>query len=94
VILDLARKRSRAGKRKAAGKLSRASTPQQLHQRQRVAARFGDQPVADPIVERALDDRRQQRARVVILKSCERQLRQVCQLAFVARLANGEHDRD
>ena len=94
VVLDMARKGSRAGQHEAAGELSGASTPRQLHQRQRIAARFGDQAVADTIIESAGDDRRQQGTRIAILKSFERQFRQICQLACVARLANREHDRD
>ena len=69
VVLDLARKSSRAGQHEAASQLSGASTPRQLHQRQRVTASFGDQPVADTIIESAGDDSRQQGARIVILKS-------------------------
>jgi len=94
VILDLARQGSRAGQLEPAGELSDAPTPRQLHQRQRIAAGLGDQPVADTIIESARDDRRQQGARIVILKPPERQLRQICQFAFVARLPNRQHDRD
>ena len=94
VVLDLARKSSRVGQHEAAGQLSGALTPRQLRQGQRVAASFGDHPVADTIIETARDDSRQQCPRVVILKSAERQFRQICQLAVVARLTNGEHDCD
>ena len=94
VLLDLARKSSRTGQPEPASQLSGASPPRQLHQGQRVTASFADQPVADTIIESAGEDSRQQGARVLILKSSERQFRQIGQLAFVARLANREHDRD
>ncbi len=51
VVLDAARKSSRGGQHEAASQLSGAYTPRQLHKRQRVATRFGDQPVADSIIE-------------------------------------------
>ena len=77
-----------------ASQLPGAPTPRQLHNRQRVATRFGDQPVADAIIECVGDDGRQESARVVILQPSERQFRQITQLALVGRLANGEHERD
>jgi hypothetical protein len=71
-VLDLARKSSCPGQYEAASQLPGASTPRQLHQRQRVTASFGYQPVADLIIESAGDDSREEGTRVVILKSPER----------------------
>jgi len=50
-------------------------------------------PISHALIESARDDRRQQGPRVLLGEPSERQLRQAHQLALVAGLANGEHDR-
>ena len=45
------------------------------------------------LIEPAGDDGRQQRARVLVVEPLEPQFRQARQLALLARLADGEHDR-
>ena len=91
-LLD-ARQRPGVGAAEAARQLGRAHAARQLQQRERIAARLRDDPVADALVEPAGDHRRQQRARVLVAEPFEPQLRQARQLALLARLADAEHDR-
>ena len=65
----------------------------QLQDRQRVAARLGDEAVADALIEPAGDDRGEQGARLALGEPREHQLRQARQLALVGRVADREHDR-
>jgi hypothetical protein len=71
----------------------RGQRPRQLQDRQRIAARLRDEPVADALVEPARDDGREQGARVLLGEPSERELRQAHQLALIRRLAHCEHDR-
>ena len=66
----------------------RRHRPRQLQDRQRVAARLGDEPVADALVQAPRDDRREQGARVLLGQARKRQLRQAGELALVGRVAH------
>ena len=68
------------------------NAPRQLQQRQRVAARLGDDLVADPRVQGPGERRVQQRPRVVLAQALDHELRQSRQL--VARLARREDQAD
>ena len=83
----------RAVEPEPARQVRRGQRSRQLEDRQRVAARLRDEPVADALVEPARDDGREQGARVLLGEPSERQLRQADQLALVRRLAHGEDDR-
>ena len=65
-LLDRPRERHPAGEPEPARQLRRRQPPQQLQQRQRVAARLADDLVAHPRVQRPGQHRVQQRARVVL----------------------------
>ena len=93
-LLDLAGQRPRVGKAEAARQLGGREAAGQLDQRERVAARLGDDPVADPLVEHPGQRRREQRTRVVVPDPLDGQLRQTGEPIRVARLADGEHHRD
>ena len=81
------------GATEAARQLGRAHVPRQLQQGQRIAPGLGDDPLADALVEPAGHGRRQQRSRVLVAEPFEPQLRQARDVAVIARLADGEHDR-
>jgi len=51
-LLDPPRDRYRAGESETARQPRRRHPPRQLQQRQRVAARLGDDPVPDPLIQR------------------------------------------
>ena len=89
---DPALQRHRAGQREAAGELGRAERARQLLQRERVAARFGDQLVAHTPVDRAGQRPAQQGVRVVVAQARHGQLRQIGETLI--DLAHGQNDRD
>jgi hypothetical protein len=70
--LDAAGQRPGVGKPETARQLRRGQPAWQLQQRQRVAARLGDDPVAHLRVQPLADRRGQQRARVDIAESSPR----------------------
>ena len=70
--LDPARERARVRQPEAAGQLGRRQPARQLQQRQRVAARLGDDPVADPLVQPPGRGRGQQRAGVARRRALRR----------------------
>ena len=72
----------------AARQLRGAHRARQLQQRERVAARLGDEPLADVLVEPAGDDRGQQRARVLVVEPVELQLGQARNAGAGSRTAN------
>src|SRR5215207_5147757 len=92
-LLDPPGQRVRPRQPERARQLRRRQTPRQLEDRQRIAARLRDEPVADALIETPWDDRRQQGARVVLREPCEPELGQPQQLAPVGRVAHREHDR-
>ena len=59
-----------------AGQLRRGQPSRQLEQRQRVAPRLGDDPVADPLVQHEPHRRAQQRAGVAVAQAAHLQLGQ------------------
>ena len=61
--------------------LRRREPARELQQRKRIAARLGDDPVPDALIEPARDDRREQGAGVLVVESFEQQLRQARELA-------------
>jgi hypothetical protein len=94
VPFDATRKIRRRRNAEAAGELRPGLAPRELEQRERVAVRLGDDPVAHALVDRARDDGREQRARVLLAETGERQLRQPVELAPPNRLTDGEDQRD
>ena len=92
-LLDPPGQRVRPCQPERARQLRRRQPPRQLEDRQRVASRLRDEPVADALIETARDDRRQQGARVVLREPCEPELGQPQQLAPADRVAHAEHDR-
>ena len=56
------------GKRESARQFRRRQPPRQLHQRERIAARLRDDPVAHLFVERPRDRRGQQRAGIAVAR--------------------------
>jgi hypothetical protein len=82
-----------AGRREAPGSLRRAHPLRELHECERIARGLGDDPVAHVIVEPTGDCSRQQGARIRLVKSLERQLREAVERARGDRLAQGEHHR-
>jgi hypothetical protein len=93
VLLETVRQAARVGKREATGELCSSQTSRQLQQRKRIATRFRDYTIANPLVESARDRRRQQRASILLVEAVEHQLGQTYQLGIAARLAKGEHER-
>ena len=93
-VLDLARQRQRPGKCEATCQLGRGQATGQLQQGERVAAGLGDDPVAHPLVEPPETRRVQQRPSITVAQATDRPFRQPLQLRCVARLADGEHQRD
>src|ERR687891_808112 len=82
-LLDLAGKVARVGEREAARQFGGGHASWQLQQRQRVATRLRDDPVADVGVESARDDSRQQSTRILLGESSQLQLRQAHERVFV-----------
>ena len=93
-LLDAPRQRLRAREPEAARQLRRRQPTRQLQQRQRVAPRFGDDPVAHPLVQRPADHRGQERARITITEALDHQFRQPSQPLRFGGWADGEHQRD
>ena len=84
--------RHRAGEPEPARQLRRRHPPRQLQQRQRVAARLGDDLVADPRVQGPGQDRVQQRTGIVLAQTLDDEFRQSGQL--IARHTSCEHQTD
>ena len=82
-LLDAAGQRPRVGKPEPARELRRRQPTRQLQQRERVAARLGDDPVAHALVQPPRHRRRQQRAGVVVGEPADDQLRQAGELVDV-----------
>jgi hypothetical protein len=80
------------GEGEPARQLRRRHSPGQLHQRQRVAAGLGHDPVADPRIQRPGQRRRQQLPCITLLQSLDDQFRQLRQLT--AGNAGREHQAD
>ncbi len=91
-LLDPPRQRHRAGQPEPASQLLRGQPAWQLQQRQRVAARLGDELIADPLVQRAGQRRAQQRPRIVVPQPPDHQLRQPRQIT--GRDPGREHQPD
>src|ERR1700730_992792 len=94
VVLDPARNILRLANRKATCQLCCANALRQFQQGKRVAPRLRDDPFSDPLIQSAWDDGRQQGPRIRSFQPSEHQLRQASKLAFAARLAHPENDRD
>ena len=92
-LLERTRKVACRGWRKAPGSLRRAHPLRQFHQRQRIAAGFGDDPVADAVVEPTRHGSRQQGARIGLIEAFEPQLRQAVERPSSGRLAQREDHR-
>ncbi len=93
-LLDPARHRERAGHAEPAGQLRRGRPVRQFEQGQRVAAGLGDDPVADPLIQAAGEDRGQQRPGVSIRQSGEHQLRKASQVVSGAGVTRAEQHGD
>ena len=77
---------------KRASQLPLCQPLRQLQQGQRVAARLGDEPLLDPLVQRPPDHRGQQLPGVTVTQPSDGQLRQTAELP--ARLARRDHQGD
>ena len=73
--------------------MRRGKPPRELQDRQWIAARLFQEPVAEPLVEPSRDDGREKGARVLGREASERELGQPHELALAGRLAHGEHQR-
>ena len=93
-LLDADRQRTRRGHPEPAGELGRRQPARQLQQRQRVAARLGDDAVADALVDAPPDADREQPVRIVVADALHDQCGQAVELAGVAGIAHREHHRD
>ena len=87
-LLDPPRERHRGGEPETARQLGGRHAPRQLQQRQRVAARLGDDLVPDTGVQGACERRFEQRARIVVAQALDQELRESRQL--IAGRASGE----
>ena len=76
-VLDALREVTRFGDPEAAGQLRRGQAPRQLDQRQRVAPRLGQDPVADPLVQGERHRRVQQRTGVAVHEAADLEIRHV-----------------
>ena len=88
-----ARQRPRVGTPEPAGQLRRGQPARQLQQRERIAARLGDDPVAHPLVQSPGDHRLQQRASIAVAQAPDHHLRKAPQLLLLAGLPYREHQR-
>ena len=77
-----------------AGQLRRCHTVGQLEQGQRVAAGLGDDPVPDPLIQPAGDDRGQQRPRVRLRQPLQHQPGKPSQVARGGRITRAEQQGD
>ena len=93
-LFDPARQRPRAGQPEPACQLRRCHPVGQLEQRQRVAVGLGDDPVADPLVQPAGDDRGQQRPRIVVVQPGQVQPGQPGQVTRRCGITRAEYQRD
>jgi len=93
-LLDPAGQRRRAGHAEPAGQVRGGYRPGQLKQGQRVAAGFGDNAVADSLVEPAGDDRGEQGPGVSIGQSFQCQLGKAGEARRRAGVAGAEHHGD
>jgi hypothetical protein len=71
--LDPARQR-RSRQCEATGEVGRGRPARELEQRQRIATRFGEDPLAHVLVELAVHDRAEQHAGVVLVQTLDDQL--------------------
>ncbi|HEY6762058.1 MAG TPA: hypothetical protein VI318_21335 [Baekduia sp.] len=93
-LLDVAGERAGRGRQHVAARaLRRAHAAGQLQQRERVAARLGDDPVADAVVERARRGVGDEGARVRVLQAADCELRKAVVGPPVAGLTQREDDR-
>ena len=91
-LLDMAREIRHRDKPEAAGQLRGRQAPWQLHQRERVPARLGDDPVADLVVDPNRDRAPEQGAGVLAAQAAQLQFGQG--KCWRHRLADREHDPD
>ena len=93
-LLDAARHRHGLGHPVAAGELCGRHRARQLQQRERVAARLGDDAAPHPLIEVDVGRGLEQRARIGIGQAPHRHVRQSRKLALVADLADREDHGD
>ena len=91
-VLDPPGQRSCPGEAEPARQSGGRDLARELQQRQRVAARLGDEPVAHELVKWPAQGRAQQRTRIVLVQAADRQRRQPGQLVRAVR-APSEHQR-
>jgi hypothetical protein len=96
-LFDAVCERQRVGKTEPAGKLRRRQSARQLHQREWVPPRLGDDPVSHALIQPARDHRLQQRAGVSVIQSREDELWKSRQLpdfdGFTQREDHGDRFR-
>ena len=93
-LLDGVGQRHRTRHREAARQLGGRRSARQFEQRQRVAARLGDDPLAHDRVDRPRECRGEQGAGVGAVESLEPELRQARQLTPLGWLADREQECD
>lgn len=84
----------RVGLGESARHPGKSGGPGKFHQRERIAARLGQDAVPHPLVQRGADRRGQQRARILFAEPLKRTAGQLVQLGQAARLAHREHEGD
>ena len=93
-FLDRSRHNQSARQPEPAGQLLGCQLGCHLQQHQRSASRLGHDPVANLLVERAADDRLQQRPRLLIGQALDRERGEAFHVLVVTALANGENNGD
>ncbi len=93
-LLDVAGQRPCLRDAESARQLGGRQAAGQLHQRERIAARLGDDPVPDPLVEHPRQRGSENGARVAFCEPLDDELGETCEFIRLAGLANGEHHRD
>ena len=94
VMLELAREICGREKLEAACQLRCAHAPRQIEQSERVAAGFGDDAVADAVIEPPGDGAHEKGVRILLSQPAQQQLGQAVEIVPGIRLADGDHDRD
>jgi hypothetical protein len=93
-VLDATGQRREAWYPEPARQLRRRQPPRQFQQRQRVAVRLSNDPIAHPLIQRPADHRGQQRPRIIVTQTVDHKLRKSHEIVFIAGLAHDEDQGD
>ena len=93
-LFEAVRERPRVGATEPAGQLRRGQSASQLHQRERVPPRLGDDPVLHALVQPPGHYRLQQRAGVSVAQARDREFRKSRQVLVLAGFSQREDDGD